>query len=194
MRRNASDALDQQKWDAVQNGDAAFDGVFFYGVRSTGTYCRPSCRSKTPLRKNVEFFESAEKAEEGGFRPCKRCKPDLSGQDRDSTAVDQLKSICDRFFDDRELLAAELERHDMHQNRIVRQFHRQYHTTPSKYINELRVTKAAKLLRESDKTMLQIASECGYGSVSSFYASYKAKYGQTPNDSRGQRSRVGIDE
>jgi methylphosphotriester-DNA--protein-cysteine methyltransferase len=95
MRRNASDPLDLQKWNAVQKGDPTFDGVFFYGVRSTGIYCRPSCRSKMPLRKNVEFFDSAEKAEERGFRPCKRCKPDLSEQDRENTVVDLLKSICD---------------------------------------------------------------------------------------------------
>jgi AraC family transcriptional regulator of adaptative response / methylphosphotriester-DNA alkyltransferase methyltransferase len=185
MRRNASDAIDQKKWEAVQNGDAAFDGVFFYGVRSTGVYCRPSCRSKVPLRKNVEFFDSAEKAEEGGFRPCKRCRPDLSEKERESTIIDQVKNVCDSFFDDRERLSSELERLDIRQNRVVRQFHRQYHTTPSKYINDLRVTKAAKLLRESDKSMLQIASECGFGSVSSFYASYKSRFGQTPKESRG---------
>jgi AraC family transcriptional regulator, regulatory protein of adaptative response / methylphosphotriester-DNA alkyltransferase methyltransferase len=185
MRRNASDPLDLQKWEAVQKGDCAFDGVFFYGVRSTGIYCRPSCRSKMPLRKNVEFFDSAEKAEEKGFRPCKRCKPDLSEKDRENTMVDQLKSVCDRYFDDRDLLSAELERLDIHQNRVVRQFHRQYHTTPSKYINEMRVAKAAKLLRETDLSILQIASECGFGSVPSFYASYKSRFGQTPKESRG---------
>jgi AraC family transcriptional regulator, regulatory protein of adaptative response / methylphosphotriester-DNA alkyltransferase methyltransferase len=184
MRRNASDPLDQQKWDAVRNGDAAFDGVFFYGVRTTGVYCRPSCRSKTPLKKNIEFFDSPEKAEERGFRPCKRCKPDLSEQDRANTIIDQLKNVCDSYFDDRERLYAELERLDIHQNRVVRQFHRQYHTTPSKYINGLRVSKAARLLQESEKSMLQIASECGFGSVSNFYASYKARYGQTPTESR----------
>ncbi|HEY3420295.1 MAG TPA: Ada metal-binding domain-containing protein [Methanomassiliicoccales archaeon] len=190
MRRNASDPLEQQRWDAVQKGDAVFDGVFFYGVRTTGVYCRPSCRSKIPLRKNVEFFDSAEKAEERGFRPCKRCKPDLSGQDRDNSTIDQLKKVCDRYFDDRERLSAELERLDVHQNRVARQFHREYHTTPSKYINELRVSKAERLLQGSDKSMLQIASECGFGSVSSFYASYKAKYGRTPSESRTHRPRA----
>ena len=184
MRRNASDPLDQQKWDAVLQGDEAFDGVFFYGVRTTGVYCRPSCRSKSPLKKNVEFFDSAEEAEKRGFRPCKKCKPDLSEPDRENTIVDQLRNVCDRYFDDRERLSAELERLDIHQNRVFREFHRQYHTTPSKYINELRVVKAAKLLQESDKSMLQIASECGFGSVLSFYASYKTKCGQTPTEFR----------
>ena len=184
MRRNATDPLDQKRWEAVLHGDEAFDGVFFYGVRTTGVYCRPSCKSKTPLRKNVEFFESAEKAEEEGFRPCKRCKPDRSEQDRTNPTVDQLKNICDLYFDDRERLSAELERLDIHQNSVSREFHRQHHTTPSKYINELRVVKSARLLRESDKSMLQIVSECGFGSVPSFYASFKLRYGMTPSEFR----------
>lgn len=184
MRRNASDPLDQQKWDAVTQGDGTQDGIFFYGVRTTGVYCRPSCRSKMPLRKNIEFFDSAEEAEKKGFRPCKRCKPDLSEQDRESTIVEQLKNVCDRYFDDRERLSMELERLDIHQNRVIREFHRQCHTTPSKYINELRAVKAAKLLQETDKSMLQIASECGFGSVSSFYSSYKSRFELTPTEFR----------
>lgn len=185
MRRNAQDPLDQQKWEAVIKEDETFDGVFFYGVRTTGVYCRPSCKSKSPLRKNVEFFDSAEKAEAEGFRPCKRCKPDLSEEDRANPLPDQLKNICDRFYDNRERLSSELERLDIHQNRVIREFHRKHHTTPTKYINELRVVKAAKLLKESDKSMLQIATECGFGSVSSFYSSFKTRYQQTPTEFRG---------
>lgn len=191
MRRNALDLFDQQKWEAIQNGDAAFDGVFFYGVRTTGVYCRPSCRSKTPLRKNVEFFETVEEAEKRGFRPCKRCKPDLSEKDRENTKVDQLKNVCDSYFNDRERLSVELEQLDIHQNRVIREFHRQYHTTPSKYINGLRVAKAAVLLLETDKSMLQIASECGFGSVSSFYSLYKARFGRTPTESRSSKLKAG---
>ena len=67
MRRNAQDPLDQQKWEAIIKEDETFDGVFFYGVRTTGVYCRPSCSSKSPLRKNVEFFDSAEEAEAEGL-------------------------------------------------------------------------------------------------------------------------------
>ena len=187
MRRNATDPVDQQKWDAIIEGDESQDGRFFYAVRTTGVYCRPSCRSKLPLRKNVEFFDSAEEAEKRGFRPCKRCKPDLSEHDRANPLPDQLKKICDLYYDDRSRLSKELERLDIHQNRLIRLFHQKYHTTPTKYLNGLRVDKAAHQLLETDESMLQIAAESGFGSVSSFYSSFKFKYGQTPIEYRKNR-------
>ena len=67
-------------WDSVAARDRAMDGVFFYGVMSTGVYCRPSCPSKRPRRENVVFFRAREAAERAGFRPCKRCKPDSADQ------------------------------------------------------------------------------------------------------------------
>jgi AraC family transcriptional regulator of adaptative response/methylated-DNA-[protein]-cysteine methyltransferase len=62
-------------WTAVENRDAAADGNFFYGVRTTGVYCRPGCASRRPLRANTVFFETTAAAESAGFRSCKRCRP-----------------------------------------------------------------------------------------------------------------------
>src|SRR5215470_11255314 len=62
-------------WRAVQARDRAFNGRFFFSVKSTGVYCLPSCAARPPLRKNVAFHASPEAAEAAGFRPCKRCKP-----------------------------------------------------------------------------------------------------------------------
>jgi AraC family transcriptional regulator of adaptative response/methylated-DNA-[protein]-cysteine methyltransferase len=67
---------DHKEWEAVEARDRAMDGVFLYAVISTGIYCRPSCPSKRPRRENVVFFRAREAAEQAGFRPCKRCKPD----------------------------------------------------------------------------------------------------------------------
>ncbi len=66
---------DEELWSAVQGRDASRDGEFFYGVMTTGVYCRPSCNSRRPLRKNVRFFTTPEEAERAGLRPCKRCRP-----------------------------------------------------------------------------------------------------------------------
>src|SRR3546814_10166628 len=66
---------EQQMWDAVQRRDTASDGRFCYGVMTTGVYCRPSCASRLPLRKNVRFYRDADAAERDGLRPCKRCEP-----------------------------------------------------------------------------------------------------------------------
>src|SRR6266404_5327843 len=70
----------EQYWKATVARDARSDGVFFLGVRSTRIYCRPSCPARRPLRRNVEFFKTQKEAEQHGFRPCLRCKPnEISG-------------------------------------------------------------------------------------------------------------------
>ena len=69
-------ASDAQRWAAVVTRDRNADGVFYYSVKTTGVYCRPSCASRPALRRNVDFHASCEDAERAGFRACKRCKPD----------------------------------------------------------------------------------------------------------------------
>jgi len=67
---------EEAKWQAVVDKDPAADGTFYYSVKTTGVYCRPSCATTRPaLRKNVAFHDSPEAAEKAGFRPCKRCSP-----------------------------------------------------------------------------------------------------------------------
>jgi AraC family transcriptional regulator of adaptative response / methylphosphotriester-DNA alkyltransferase methyltransferase len=68
---------DDEKWMAVMENNASYDGLFFYAVSSTGIYCRPSCKSKTPKRENILFFGTAGGAATAGFRPCNRCRSDL---------------------------------------------------------------------------------------------------------------------
>src|SRR5260221_3815334 len=72
-------AGDAERWAAVQRRDRDADGVFFYSVRTTGVYCRPSCAARLARRENVRFHASCEKAEVAGFRPCKRCRPNEAG-------------------------------------------------------------------------------------------------------------------
>src|SRR4051794_17656468 len=63
---------------AFATRDARFDGRVFAGVRTTGIYCRPICPARTPKRENMRFFPSAAAASEAGFRPCLRCRPEIS--------------------------------------------------------------------------------------------------------------------
>lgn len=67
----------QEIWKAVQNSDANYDGIFFYAVKTTRIFCRPSCKSKLPKKENICYFASARQARDAGFRPCKRCRSDL---------------------------------------------------------------------------------------------------------------------
>src|ERR1700733_12686554 len=71
-------STDDQRWNAVQQRHKEADGVFYYAVRTTGVYCRPSCAARMPRRENVRFFAEPAAAEKAGFRACKRCRPNAA--------------------------------------------------------------------------------------------------------------------
>src|SRR5205807_9190273 len=87
--RKSSLLDDDACWKAVKRRDRAADGTFFYSVRTTGVYCRPSCAARLARRENVQFHETCADAERAGFRPCKRCRPNES-TDRHAAAVAQV--------------------------------------------------------------------------------------------------------
>jgi AraC family transcriptional regulator of adaptative response/methylated-DNA-[protein]-cysteine methyltransferase len=66
---------DDDRWDAVTRRNPAANGMFFYAVRTTGVYCRPTCAGRLPRRANVQFHATCAEAEQAGFRACKRCRP-----------------------------------------------------------------------------------------------------------------------
>src|SRR4051794_28735955 len=68
-------STDEDRWQAVVNRDPAADGIFYYSVRTTGVYCRPSCPARSARLENIRFHATCREAEAAGFRPCKRCKP-----------------------------------------------------------------------------------------------------------------------
>ena len=81
MLETAADrAPDNDRWTAVLRRDATADGRFYYSVRTTGVYCRPSCAARPARRENVRFHATAADAEAAGFRPCRRCRPNETGQ------------------------------------------------------------------------------------------------------------------
>ena len=73
--------MNSSYYDALSQRDPAFDGVFFYTVTTTGVYCRPTCKSRRPLERNVRFFAETATARAAGFRACKRCRPDDGAYD-----------------------------------------------------------------------------------------------------------------
>ena len=80
-RGTRADVLtDDDRYAVVSRRDGAFDGEFFYGVQTTGVYCRPSCAARLALRRNISFHSSCEAAERAGFRACKRCRPNEPSQ------------------------------------------------------------------------------------------------------------------
>jgi AraC family transcriptional regulator of adaptative response / methylphosphotriester-DNA alkyltransferase methyltransferase len=173
-----------EKWNAVIHCDNLYDGVFFYGVKTTGVFCRPSCKSKEPLRNNVEFFDEIEQAYAYGLRPCKRCRPDLVEFRPMLDLIEKTKHIFDTCFDDRDKLAAEIKELNISQNYFIHLFRQQFNMTPLEYINKLRVEKAMQLLSDTDINILNVALLCGFGSLSTFYEFFKKQVGLTPKEYR----------
>ena len=80
-------ANDEARWQAVIDRDRRADGAFYFSVRTTGIYCRPSCAARRPRRDNVEFYATSNEAEQAGFRPCKRCRPNAAAANEHNEAV-----------------------------------------------------------------------------------------------------------
>jgi len=92
MRQQSGSGYEEIFWQAVLHRNPSFNGLLFYGVRSTGIYCRPTCPSRKPQRHRVCFFNSAQNAEAAGYRPCKRCHPDQSTVPNATTA--KVLTVC----------------------------------------------------------------------------------------------------
>lgn len=175
---------EEEKWDAVVCCDSQYDRLFWYGVKTTGIFCRPSCKSKVPLKDNILFFDNIQQAYEYGLRPCKRCRPDLIEFNPGLEAAQNVKRILDTYYDDRLVLAAKIKALGISRNHLIALFRTHYHMTPVDYSNQLRTAKAAEILRETDAAILQIALQCGFGSVSTFYQFFKKHLGFTPQEYR----------
>jgi AraC family transcriptional regulator of adaptative response / methylphosphotriester-DNA alkyltransferase methyltransferase len=175
---------DNEKWQAVISCDNCYDGLFFYGVKTTGIFCRPSCRSKTPARENVVFFDNSKVAADEGFRPCKKCRPDKAVFEPDSELVKKAKDILDSNFDNTIDLRDISKQLGVSTNHLARLFKKQLGLTPANYITGLRIAKAAELLGQSDANVLEIAYMTGFKSLSNFYRCFKARTGITPKEHR----------
>lgn len=165
-------------WNAVRQNDARFDGAFYLGVKTTGIYCRPSCRARTPKRENVEFFTSINAAEKFGLRACLRCKP------KEITGLDpQILKILETC----EILAAEPETKleslaeivDLSQFHLQRIFKDTIGVSPKKYAEAKRMEKFKEELRSgSDVTTAMY--DAGFNSSSRLYDKAANDLGMTP--------------
>lgn len=175
---------EEEKWKAALECDASYDGIFYYGVKTTGIFCRPSCKSKSPKRENVEFFDTAEQARESGLRPCKRCRPDLLEFQPQRENAEKIKNVYDRYFSDRDRLREELSELGLSRSRILQLFQNQYEKTPAEYLNGLRVDSAKKLLENTSDNILTIAFQSGFESLSAFYTQFRRVTGVSPKEYR----------
>ena len=179
---------------ALKARDARFDGCFFIGVTSTGIYCRPVCRVRTPKRENCQFYVHAAQAESAGFRPCLRCRPELapnalvwSTQDASAILAQQAARILDepQSWNDSapsvQKLAEKLGVTDRHVRRI---FEAQFGVTPMQYLQTRRLLTAKQLLADTNLPITQIALISGYASVRRFNAAFVEHYKLNPTQLR----------
>ncbi len=184
-----SNGTERSRWQAVLDNDAGQDGVFFYGVASTGIFCRPSCPSRPPRRDNVRFFETREEAIQAGFRPCKRCRPDLLAYAPERETARRLKALLDRRCADPAALNRELADLGLSRRRLEEIFLKTEGRTITEYLNRLRVERAKALLQTLPVS--QAAYEAGFGSLSAFYRHFRAAAGCSP--AQFQKRRNGYD-
>ncbi len=173
-----------EKWNAVIENDSFYDGVFYYGVKTTGIFCRPSCKSKEPKPDNVTFFNNMNEAYDFGLRPCKRCRPDLLHFNPMEETIENAKQIIDTYFMYPDTVFEKLKELGISQNHFINLFRSKLGITPVEYIRNLRVEKAKALLSFTDLTILDIAIDCGFGSLSTFYETFKKYLKMTPKEYR----------
>lgn len=171
-------------WQAVVERDPRQDGQFVYAVRTTGVFCRPSCTSRQPRRENVTFFASAQEAQAGGYRACKRCRP-LEALNADARA--QLVQRACRILDERlenppslPELAQALHISPAHFHRIFKQL---TGLTPRQYTAG-RKAEALKAQLRSAANVTEALYEAGYASSSRVYEQSGSRLGMTPGQYR----------
>jgi len=196
MDRDNTPLADNDCYLALKARDARFDGSFFTGVTSTGIYCRPVCSVKTPKRENCRFFHHAAQAENAGFRPCLRCRPELAPHSvvwsiQDASYI--LAHQAARLLDEPEVwageapsvdkLATRLGVSDRHVRRI---FEAQFGVSPMQYLQTHRLHTAKQLLADTDLPITQIALISGFASVRRFNAAFVEHYKLNPTQLRRQ--------
>jgi AraC family transcriptional regulator of adaptative response / DNA-3-methyladenine glycosylase II len=192
-----NDLDDDARYRALCAHDARFDGRFFVAVRSTGIYCRPICRVRTPRRENCRFYGLAAQAEQAGYRPCLRCRPELapldrhwSSEDAGAVLVQHATRLLDapRFGTEpdnkraaMQTLSARLGVSDRHLRRV---FEQRLGVSPLQYLLTRRLLAAKQLLADTALPVSQVALASGFASLRRFNAAFFGRYGLDPTQMR----------
>ena len=181
MMNHEQNPTDVARWQAVVARNRQADGDFVYAVSTTGIYCRPWCPSRLPRRKNVQFFDAWQTAEEAGFRPCKRCVPQKP--DASDTAVDAVVQAC-KMIEEAEKaptlnqLAAAVGLSPYYFHRL---FKKTVGVTPKQYALEKRLHRVRSNL-QGEGTITEAIYNAGYESGSRFYEDAKSSLGMKASE------------
>ncbi|QID18652.1 DNA-3-methyladenine glycosylase 2 [Nitrogeniibacter mangrovi] len=181
-------------YDAFIAHDARFDGRVFVGVRSTGIYCRPVCKVRTPRRHMCDFFPSAAAAEAAGFRPCLRCRPELapglSAMDASATLAHAAASLIEAHLAEPltvTILAARVGVSTRHLHRL---FLERFGVAPAGYLRTRRLLLAKRLLTDTRLPVTEVALAVGFGSARALQSAFARHYRLTPSALRARPVRA----
>ena len=180
---SAANALDHARcYRALCAKDNRFDGDFFVGVSTTGIYCRPVCRVKTPRASSCSFYSNPSAAEAAGFRPCLRCRPELAPY---ALQQNLAYAIWQRIAAGALNFGASMEDLGQQVGLSTRQLQRLMQThfgvAPIELAQTTRLLFAKKLLQETQMPMTEIAYAAGFGSVRRFNALFLSRYNMAPS-------------
>jgi AraC family transcriptional regulator of adaptative response / DNA-3-methyladenine glycosylase II len=184
-------------YDALVSRDPRFDGIFYVGVTSTGIYCRPICPVKTPQKKNCRFFDNREAAEKEGFRPCLRCRPELSPG---SAPVDDSHRIAhliaqrleEGTIDDNASIEDIADQFELSSRQIRRIVQKELGVSPIELMQTRRLLLAKQLLTETKLPVTEIAFASGFSSLRRFNDAFNTRYRMPPT--RLRKAAIGHEE
>ncbi|GGE08827.1 AraC family transcriptional regulator [Marinithermofilum abyssi] len=171
----------EKMWEAVVQCDGKYDGSFYYAVKTTKIFCHPSCKSKTPKQENVEFFFDIEEALRKGYRPCKRCRPDLyRSYDPNQEVIKEVKKVLENEFDKPWTLYKLSERFGISSYHLQRLFKKKTGMSPKQYLIHIRIEQAKLLLLNGEKNNTDICFMVGFNDPSHYYNVFRKVTGLSP--------------
>jgi len=170
-------------YQALVNRDSSLEGIFYFGVRTTGIFCRPTCSARKPKKENIDFFDSVQSALDSGYRPCKVCTP----LTKTGEAPDWLRDLLDEVHaaPEESYRDEDLNKRRIDPARVRRWFQKHHGMTFHAYIKALRVNRAFEKMK-NNRDVTTTAFDSGYDSLSGFHQAFSDTTGFSPSQSRNQ--------